>query len=75
MQIDYGVYPEEPGMEEVYTIIPDDMKMNPDCGCPARTCPNHGFCRYCVAHHRRLNKKICELGLKGHPQFCGRKHE
>ncbi len=74
MQIDYGMRTDEPGMEEVYTIIPDDMRMNPKCPCQAKTCPNHGFCQYCVPHHRRLDIKLVELGLGAHPQACKRDH-
>ena len=74
MQIEYGLIPEEPGMEESYTIIPEEFKMNPNCPCPTRTCPNHGFCRYCVPHHEKINRRLVEMGLAehAHPQFCRR---
>ena len=31
MQIEHGLIPEKPGMEESYTIIPDTARMNPKC--------------------------------------------
>ncbi len=74
MRIEYGVIPDEPGMEESYTIIPEELKYNPYCPCPTRTCPNHGFCKYCVPHHVDVNKMLVEKGLgeRAHPQFCRR---
>lgn len=75
MQIEYGLLPEEPGMEESYTIIPEDLKMNPNCPCPTRTCPNHGFCQYCVPHHEKISRRLAEMGQPGRadPPFCHRK--
>ena len=74
MQIEYGLLKDEPGMEESYTIIPEDMKMNPYCPCPTRTCPNHGFCKYCVPHHQKIYRRLEEAGMceHCHPQFCRR---
>ena len=72
MQIEYGLLREEPGMEESYTIIPEDLKMNPNCPCPTRSCPNHGFCKYCIPHHEKINRMLAEKGIEGHLQFCRR---
>ena len=74
MQIEYGLLKKEPGMEESYTIIPEDLRMNPNCPCPTRTCPNHGFCKYCIPHHEKINRHLKEIGMEEHchPQFCKR---
>lgn|GEM_PF-1088566 len=72
MFIEYGLILNEPGMEESYTIIPEDLRMNPKCPCPTRTCPNHGFCQYCIKHHDHINRQLEEKGIKGHPQYCKR---
>jgi len=74
MQIEYGLLKDEPGMEESYTIIPEDFKMNPNCPCPTRTCPNHGFCKYCIPHHQKINRRLEAAGMSEHchPQFCKR---
>ena len=63
MLIDCGLVKEIPGMVEAYTIIPEDMKMNPNCPCQTRCCPNHGFCAYCLTHHKELNQEFREMGL------------
>ena len=75
MRIEYGLIPEEPGMEEVYTIIPEDMKFCPTCPCPTRTCPNHGFCKYCKKHHAELARKDKAVGRPVHLQYCARKKD
>lgn len=72
MLIEYGLIEEEPGMEEVYSIIPEDLKMNPKCPCTTRTCPNHGFCKYCVEHHRAITVRLTAMGMKSDPPFCNR---
>jgi hypothetical protein len=72
MRLEHGLIPEEPGMEEVYTIIPDTQRMNPTCGCPARTCPNHGFCKYCLTHHMYIDRMLAERGIPGHYAYCQR---
>ena len=49
MLIEHGLIPgqtlcpDEPGMENSSSIIPDTQRMNPNCPCQARTCPLHGF--------------------------------
>lgn len=72
MQIEHGLIPEKPGMEESYTIIPDDMRMCPTCPCPTRTCPNHGFCRYCQAHHAHIDMMLAERGIGPEGPYCKR---
>ncbi len=57
--------PLEPGIDIMYTIIEEDMRMNPYCPCEARTCPNHGFCKYCVPHHQEINRMLI---AEGHPE-------
>ena len=61
--------PDEPGMENSSTIIPDLQRMNPECVCPTRTCPLHGFCEYCVQHHAELNRALSAMGLEEHCHF------
>ena len=61
--------PDEPGMENSASIIPDDQKMNPNCVCPTRTCPLHGFCQYCAQHHAELNRALEAMGLGEHCHF------
>jgi hypothetical protein len=49
--------------------------MDPECPCTTRTCPQHGFCKYCVAHHREINDRIAKKtgGVgQGHAHFCKR---
>ena len=75
MRIEYGLILEEPGMEEVYTIIPEDMKFRPTCPCLTRTCPNHGFCEYCKEHHDELGRKDAATGRPVHPQYCAHNKE
>lgn len=70
MLIEYGLIPEEPGMEEVYTIIPEDLKFRPTCPCLTRTCPNHGFCKYCKEHHAKLDRKAAAAGRPPHGPYC-----
>ena len=72
MQIEHGLIPEKPGMEESYTIIPDDMRMCPTCPCPTRTCPNHGFCQYCVRHHAHIDVMLAEPTTPPAAPFCPR---
>ena len=73
MRIEHGLIPEEPGMEKVFTIIPEDMKFRPACPCPTRTCPNHGFCIYCKEHHDSINRMLKEMGIETEAVFCKRK--
>ena len=75
MQIEHGFIPGEPGMEEAYTIIGETMRMNPDCPCPTRACPNHGFCKYCVIHHKQLDQRLIENGREPHGVVCKRRKE
>jgi len=72
MQIERGKIPECPGMEVSYTIIPEDMRMNPKCPCPTRTCPNHGFCKYCFKHHERIDRLRAEHGVGPEGPYCRR---
>ena len=75
MLIEHGLIPghtltpDEPGMENSASIIPDDQKMNPNCVCPTRTCPLHGFCQYCAQHHAELNRALEAMGLGEHCHF------
>ena len=76
MLIEHGLIPgqtlcpDQPGMENSSSIIPDTQKMNPFCVCPTRTCPLHGFCEYCVQHHEELNRALCCIdGLEIHCHF------
>ena len=50
--------PDQPGMCLWDTVVEDDVEYNPACPCLTRTCPNHGFCAYCVPHHASLNRMI-----------------
>ena len=78
MLIEHGLIPgqtlcpDEPGMENSSSIIPDTQRMTPNCPCEARTCPLHGFCEYCVQHHAELNRALpCfDLGEHCHFQHC-----
>lgn len=72
MQIEHGKIPEYPGLEESYTIIPDNMRMNPKCPCLTRTCPNHGFCQYCLHHHEMIDRLRAEHGVGPEGVFCKR---
>ncbi len=75
MLIEHGLIPghtlcpDEPGMENSSTIIPEELRMNPNCPCPTRTCPLHGFCDYCSQHHAELNRALGVLGLGEHCHF------
>ena len=68
-------FPDEPGMEYGGTIIPDGQKMNPNCVCTTRTCPLHGFCEYCVQHHREINRLLTCVGAEEHCHFHHCKQE
>ncbi len=73
MRSEIGLIPNQGGMEEAYSIIPEDMRMNPDCPCRTRTCPNHGFCQYCYAHHEDLRRMFGERGIvTNEGTFCRR---
>ena len=75
MLIEHGLIPghtlcpDQPGMENSSSIIPDTQKMNPNCVCPTRTCPLHGFCQFCAQHHEELNRALSEMGLGEHCHF------
>ena len=76
MLIEHGLIPgqtlcpDQPGMENSSTIMPDLQRMNPNCPCPTRTCPLHGFCEYCVQHHAELNRALSSMdGLAIHCHF------
>jgi len=75
MLIEHGLIPghtlcpDQPGMENSSSIIPDLQKMNPYCVCPTRTCPLHGFCQYCAHHHEELNRALSQMGLGEHCHF------
>lgn len=75
MLIEHGLIPghtlcpDQPGMENSSTIIPEQLRMNPNCPCPTRTCPLHGFCDYCSQHHAELNRALGVLGLGEHCHF------
>lgn len=58
MLVEYGLSPEIPGMEISETFIEEDLRYNPECPCLARSCPQHGFCKYCLQHHRALNPAV-----------------
>lgn len=51
---EFGLSETEPGLEITETYIEEDLRYNPECPCPTRTCPQHGFCKICVQHHREL---------------------
>ena len=51
---EFGLSETEPGLEITETFIEEDLRYNPECPCPTRTCPQHGFCKLCVRHHREL---------------------
>ena len=51
---EFGLSETEPGLEITETFIEEDLRYNPECPCPTRTCPQHGFCKICVQHHREL---------------------
>lgn len=72
MQIEHGLIPEKPGMEESYTIIPDTARMNLTCPCLTRTCPNHGFCMYCKRHHEHIDRLLAENGKPPEGPYCKR---
>ncbi len=69
MLIEHGLIPghtlnpDQPGMENSSSIIPDDQKMNPNCTCPVRTCPLHGYCGYCSQHHAELSRALTAMGM------------
>lgn len=75
MLIEHGLIPghtlcpDQPGMENSSSIIPDTQKMNPNCTCPTRTCPLHGFCQYCAQHHEELSRALGVMGLGEHCHF------
>ena len=75
MLIEHGLIPghtltpDQPGMENSSSIIPDLQRMNPRCVCPTRTCPLHGFCEYCSQHHAELNRALAVMGLGEHCHF------
>lgn len=75
MLIEHGLIPgrtlcpDQPGMENSSSIIPDTQKMNPNCPCMARTCPLHGFCQFCAQHHEELNRALSQMGLGEHCHF------
>lgn len=73
MLLEHGLLEHEPGMEESYTIIPEDMRMNPNCPCMTRTCPNFGFCKYCVEHHCIVDRMLAVEGIETEGVFCKRK--
>jgi len=78
MLIEHGLipgktlFPGEPGMEDSASIIPEDLRMNPYCPCRKRTCPLHGFCKYCARHHEELNRELAPMGIAGHAPYCRR---
>lgn len=51
---EFGLSATEPGLEITETFIEEELRYNPECPCPTRTCPQHGFCKICVQHHREL---------------------
>lgn len=63
-------HPDEPGILCYETIVPDDMKMNPECPCQVRCCPKHGFCKYCKQHHDELIRAMAAQGLSGNGCAC-----
>lgn len=75
MLIEHGLLPgktlcpDEPGMENSSSIIPDDMRMNPNCPCHSRTCPLHGYCKYCIQHHAELSRELTAIGEGEHAHF------
>lgn len=73
MQLEhFGHDPACPGMEEAYSIVPETMKMNPNCPCEARTCPHHGFCAMCVRHHKDVDALLVSEGKHPHGSYCAR---
>lgn len=73
MQLEYfRPVPGCPGLEEAYSIVPEDAVMNPDCPCQTRTCPYHGFCAMCVRHHRDVDELMAQEGRPGHGTVCQR---
>ncbi len=56
-----GLDPRCPGLEISETIIEEDLRYNPNCPCRTRTCPQHGFCKYCIQHHSDLGKLLKDM--------------
>lgn len=69
---EYGPVEGIPGMESSETYIEEETKYNPNCPCGTRTCPQHGFCKECIAHHEWVKKKMASHGLKGDSPVCMR---
>ncbi len=73
MQLEHFVhFPDCPGMEEAYSIVPENIRMNPNCPCETRTCPHHGFCAMCVQHHKDIDTLLEADGKPGHGTMCDR---
>ncbi len=60
------------GLEEAYSIVPEDCLMNPNCPCQTRTCPHHGFCAMCVRHHKDVDELLVSRGAQPHGTVCDR---
>ena len=58
---EFGMDPNIPGLEIVETLIEEDVRHNPNCPCKTRTCPQHGFCKYCIQHHCELAEMMTRM--------------
>ncbi|MCC8142384.1 MAG: hypothetical protein LIO56_07660 [Lachnospiraceae bacterium] len=55
---EFGMDEQIPGLELTETVIEEDLRFNPNCPCPTRTCSQHGFCKACIVHHKGLRELI-----------------
>lgn len=62
----------KPGLKEDYSIVEENLKMNPECPCLTRTCPNHGFCIMCVRHHKDVDEIGAQVGKPAEGTVCDR---
>ncbi len=58
MLAEHGMSPDVPGLEITETLIEEDLRYNPECPCKTRTCPQHGFCKYCLQHHADIARRM-----------------
>lgn len=68
---EYGMDPNIPGLEVTETLIEEDLRYNPNCPCKTRTCPQHGFCKYCVQHHAELAELLKNIPHPPEPESRG----
>ncbi len=72
MQNVHGMVEGQPGMFDSETYIEEDVKYKEGCPCRTRTCPQHGFCRECVLHHKEVSAHLAEMGLPPESVMCQR---